>query len=51
MSRAKIDRNENDQYVDNIEFADSCLAKVFENENKKVTLSSESDMFKNPNLP
>ena len=51
MAKARIDLNENDENVDNIDLADSCLAKVFENENKKVTVSSKSDLFTNKNLP
>ena len=51
MAKARNDLNENDENVDNIDLADSCLAKVFENENKEVTVSSESDLFTNKNLP
>ena len=35
-------------HVDDVNLADSCLAKVFENEN--VAVSSKSDLFANENL-
>ena len=48
MARAKDDSNENKEHADDIDLADSCLAKFFEND--KVAISSESDLFTSKNL-
>ena len=45
MARAKNDSNENDQHAGDIDLADSCLAKFFEND--KV---DSNDLFTNNNL-
>ena len=45
MARAKNDSTENDQHADDIDLADSCLAKFFEND--QVATSNESDLFTN----
>ena len=47
MDRVKNYSNENDEDADDINFADSCPAKFFEND--KVD-SNESDLFTNKNL-
>ena len=45
MARAKNDSTQNDQHANDIDLADSCLAKFFEND--KVATSNESDLFTN----
>ena len=45
MARAKNDSTQNDQHGKDIDLADSCLAKFFEND--KVATLNESDLFTN----
>ena len=45
MARAKNDSTQNDQHANDIDLADSCLAKFVEND--KVATSNESDLFTN----
>ena len=48
MARATNDPNKNEKHADDIDLADLCLAKVFEND--KVAVSNESDWVTNKNL-
>ncbi len=48
IARATNDQNKEDKHSDDIDLADSCLAKVFENNEDAV--SSESGWFTNKNL-
>ena len=48
MARATNDPNKNEKHADDIDLADSCLAKVLEND--KVAVLNESDWVTNKNL-
>jgi hypothetical protein len=48
MAKAMKESDKDEIHVDDVNLADSCLAKVFENEN--VAVSSKSDLFANENL-
>jgi hypothetical protein len=51
MAKAMKESDKNEMHVDDINLAESCLAKVFESENEKVAASiSKSDLFANKNL-